>query len=49
MIRICKIATVVAITKVMVSFGERSACDIEKTRKLFGPEPAEAFSDVPRN
>ena len=49
MITICKIATVVAITQVMVSFGERSARDIQKTRKLFRPEPAEALSDIPRD
>ena len=49
MITICEIATVVAIAQVMVSFGERSARDIEKTRKLSRSESAEAFGDVPRN
>ena len=49
MITIREVATVVAIMQVMVSLRERSARDIEKTRKLFWSEPAEAFSDVPRD
>ena len=48
MIEVCEIATVVAVTQVIVRLGERAARDIENTRKLCGPEPAEPFSDVSR-